>query len=326
MLNLIFKITTNTSDPILQMGGYFSRPAVHDPRYLEYQQILAPTFEQFRYAVNLWDQIAALSSLKYAFVGRVVAILKGRHCQIDGMEILVEPSAMKNNAAMLTQIANKFAKYFAITPTNHHIIVIDGNKGVALEFLTTGIDGYPNFIPPYDSPLYMTPHLGLQPTFRFLSLGYPNDDRRVPLVLGRELLGQRLSRFNPTTTDRYQKGRNYTDIQDIKLFLAYTASDLDEPYAPSDVARFLPIVRKWILYAESFGVLTSREEVNEWRRLGLPLIEADISDGLRLTPVNPAPALFIPAIYAVPGQPAGQFWNPTQPGYTISPQQPSYYR
>jgi hypothetical protein len=298
------------------------------PRYPFYDHIPYPALDHLRHAAYLWDQIAEHAQIKYAFVGRVGAVFRGNNCQICGIEILVEPSTMANNAARLTEIANNQPRFFAITQSNHHIIVIECNRGVALQFHTTGSNGYPDIIPPYDSPLRTAHRVGVRPTYRLQNLGY-RDNRQVPVMLFRVLLEQRLSRFDPYTTSRDHEAQNQRDVNDIVLYLSCTTSDGEESFTPGDVIKFLPIVRRWIPYAECFSILTSTEAVDKWRRLGLPLTEADISERLRMGPSNPMPMpVVLPAQVAGPffqsGCPTWQFSTSGQAGYIILLQQPAF--
>jgi hypothetical protein len=295
--------------------------APNKPRpYPIYEHIPEPTFEDLRHAAYLFDQIAEYSSIEYVFGGRIGAVLGGKTCQIHGIEIVLTPSAMANNEARLTAMANARSEYFAVTPLNYFIIVIKDNKGVALQFHTKGMHGYPDFIPPYhESRLRTAEHRHLQPTFQLHSLGY-SDDRQVPLLLSRVLLEQRISRFDPYTTNPDHIDQNQRDIEDIILYLTCTASDLDEEFTPHDSARLLPIVRTWIQYAELYSVLTSRDMVNEWRRLGLPLTEADISPRLRIIDH----ANLTSALTVQPTPMAWQFPVPGYPGYLVLVPQPPH--
>ena len=60
-----------------------------------------------------------------------------------------------------------------VPPSNRKLIVIDGNKGIAFRFHTTGNDGYPELILSHTNAPNPQGDLDLQPTFDRHSL----DDR-----------------------------------------------------------------------------------------------------------------------------------------------------
>lgn len=255
-------------------------------QYVRHERMYDVAKHDLMYAAHLWDQFASMKNIKYGFVGALIAVLRNRDCEIFDLEIVVEPSAMDNYAERLTEIAREYPQYFAVTPFNHHIVVVRENKGVAFQCAALGSPGYPHeFIEPYDSWLRPAEHFNLAPTFYRQSLGYAYNDRAVPIFISRLLILQRLCQFNSTqlkpNPTKEDKERNIRQIHDIKAFLIFTYDDHEPPFHNDQVPWLLPLVRQWIKFAENNFVGTSGHEVLMWQILGIPLTSQDVSALLR---------------------------------------------
>jgi hypothetical protein len=293
-----------SSDPILDPPGSTRDTAT-------YQRICNPTLDELRPALYLWDQIAERSSLKYAFVGMIDPKLRGSTCEIRGIEILVEPEALANNEALLNEIGYRHQKYFGVTSqSGHQLIVVDheGKKGIALEFHATGTDGYPRLIPPYGTRARTTEHSNQQPTYRLHRL-YPTYDRRVPLLLAREIVQQRVLRFDPF--DVSKKNQNRRDIADINRFLHCAVAD-GIHFRPDVAHVLLPRVKAWLKFADAQFCMITPEEVKLWGAVGIMLTDDDISNEVRIPNVQGQAQL--PGAWAPHGQP---YWVPV--GYQPQP-------
>ena len=240
-----------------------------------YEHIPFPTFEELRRAAHVWDQLAELHRLPYALVGSIVARLRGESLghefqyQIHTMEILVQPEALANNAAILTALKDQHPEWLGITPTNRHIVVICQNtgKGIALQFIPLGSVGYPNqFIPPYDSPFRTAAHLYLEPTYRHHCLGYLINERTVTCVPSKILLKQRLLYFNASGTGLER--RTQRDKNDIKAFIKLTAQDQDQRFQLPEL-QFLNLkVLHWVIYVRNNSDNVTPDMWTELERLG----------------------------------------------------------
>jgi hypothetical protein len=252
------------------------------PEYVRCERIYNPTKDDIRCAAHILDQIASLENIKYGYVGTFIAFLRDRPCELHDIEIVVDPSAKENYAEKWREAARKYPQYLAITPFDHHIVLVRENKGIAVQCTSLGEPGYPHeFIEPYDSRLRPPEHFNLEPTFYMQSLGYPENDRAVPVFVFRLLILQRLWRFNPNAVDQKEKERNSRDIDDIKAFLWCANDDREEPFPGDLVPTLLPLVRLWIKFAESNFVGTRVDEVLMWIRLGIPLTYQNVSNLFR---------------------------------------------
>src|SRR5215471_1523026 len=114
---------------------------------IKYEHIPCPTFEDLMRAANIWDWIARVTNLHYAFAGSFAATLMGATMQVHDIEIVLEPTATRNNFEWLTRILNHpiISPLVGVTDTNHNIVIIRENKGIAFQCSTLGTNGYPNY-------------------------------------------------------------------------------------------------------------------------------------------------------------------------------------
>src|SRR5947207_14160829 len=99
---------------------------------LQYEFIYFPTLQQLRRAVCLWDDAARLSSLKYALVGSIVAAFRvytHEEFEIKSIEILVQPTALENNAQILKDLKDLRPDILGLTTTTNELfVIVEGNK------------------------------------------------------------------------------------------------------------------------------------------------------------------------------------------------------
>jgi hypothetical protein len=247
--------------------------AAHWPQH-QYEFIFFPTLEQLRRAVCFWHDAARQFNLDYALVGSIVARLRTytyEELQINCIEILVRPTALANNAQILKDIKDRRPDILRLTNTNELVVIIEGNKLIRLHFSATGTKHYPrNFIPPIAWQTPTAEHLYLQPTYGRVCVVVDQIYYRwVPFIRCRDLLLQRLLRFNAYSTDNDQQRQNYHDITDIEVFLRCTARDQDNPFPVGVASMLLPTVNEYIEYATNNNTPCTDEAKLEWRRLGL---------------------------------------------------------
>jgi len=229
---------------------------------------------------HLWHQIACYANLQYSFVGSFVARLNTfDNFTVHELEILVDPSALANDARTLNDIMYMFPEFLTVTPSNRHIIVIRENVGIAMRFFATGTEEYPDhFVPPPDSYFHNTEHVGRDQTYRGQTLSYfpPPYDIYVPVLRFDLLLRQRLLRFDAYSTDPDVQWQNQRDVNDIKNFLRCTFVYREPSFPAATAATLLPIVRDWIRYTRILCLPITHEEVDWLRRMRIPLTDADI--------------------------------------------------
>ena len=193
--------------------------------YLPYpilSSIEDPTLEQLHYAACIWDMIAINSGLEYAFVGSIVARLRANDdnaFETNTIEILVRPATLANGAKQLVELRVRHQRYLGFTPTNQLVVIIEGNKGIALQFFANRDGCYPqHFIPPNNSAMYTGEYAGLHPTFNYIYLYgiNPSVNRYLPCIRCRWLLVQRLFRFDPDSQDANKIDQNIHDITTLK--------------------------------------------------------------------------------------------------------------
>jgi len=212
--------------------------------------------------------------IEYAFGGTFVALLRGGQVDAHDIEIIVEPGGLRQTAT----IQSNNPHVFGITEHNDHIIVVREDNtyglGVSIQFFELGTGGYPNhFIPPFGSVLRIAEHQSLQPTYYQHSLGFMDNDRKVPVLRSKDLLYQRLFRFKHDrgATQQLAQSRLKRDILDIKVFLWCSYLDHDEPFSHDIIPALTELVQSWKVFAEAnFGDIHA-EDVIPWMRLGLPL-------------------------------------------------------
>ena len=72
----------------------------------QYEHISCPSFEDLMRAAHIWDWIARVANLHYAFTGSFAARLRGATMQVHDIEIVLEHTATRNNFEWLTKIVN----------------------------------------------------------------------------------------------------------------------------------------------------------------------------------------------------------------------------
>src|SRR5947207_14004370 len=84
------------------------------------EHILCPTFQDLMRAADIWDWIARVANLRYAFVGSFAATLNGAILQVHDIEIVLEPAVTRNNFECLTRILNLpiIKPHVRVTETN----------------------------------------------------------------------------------------------------------------------------------------------------------------------------------------------------------------
>ena len=251
-------------------------------RVNQYEHIPCPTFDDLRRAADIWDWIARVANLHYAFAGSFAAALRGATMQIHDIEVVLEPTATRNNFEWLTRILNhpRIKPLVGVTETNHHIVIIGENKGVAFQCSTLGTNGYPGaFIYPSGSSFHLAQYYGQEPTIQFLQIAYPSG-RIVPVLRSRFLIAQRLYRFNPLAVE-YEERRNIRDIFEIKTLLPFATSLGEYQFDRCAVARLQHRVIEWIAYAERNFIGTTQDEINAWNALGFALTREHVSRQFR---------------------------------------------
>lgn len=258
------------------------QPILRRP-YQKYYHIPQPTTLELMSGVHIWDQIAGLANINYAFGSSVAAILNGGAHQVYELEIVVEPSATPR---VLTNVMYRFPEYLVITETGHNIVVTGRNRGIAMNFVRLGEKGYPyNFILPYDSPDRPFEHRDWEPTIRFKHLACFQPERRVPVFMTGLLLFLSLTEFYDTRVENRRAGL----INDIRVFL-YSFCELDKPFPEDQAANIQPIVKYFIRYAEGQGVFTTIDDVWQWWKWGILLAYEDVSERCRVAIAIPVPS------------------------------------
>ena len=233
-------------------------------------------------AAYIWDWIARLANLRYAFAGSFAAILKDATMQVHDIEIVLEPEVTRNNFERLTRILNfpGIKPYVKVTKSNHNMVIIRENEGVAFQFATLGTDGYPNmFIYPFDSHFPRAQHYGYEANIQYCYLKYPIG-WIVPVLRSRQLIEQRLYRFDPQDNENVKR-RNIRDIYEIKTLLRSARIQREYQFHSSVTALFQHRVIEWIAYAERNFIGTTEDEINAWNALGLSLTRENISKQFR---------------------------------------------
>jgi hypothetical protein len=192
---------------------------------------------------------------------------------VDSLEILLNFEA--NNMSCLEGFRHSL---LAVTPTQGRVIVLGEGEGVGLVLVNLGSEGFPErLIAPHgqissDALLQPTP----EPTIFFHSLP-DSGPQAIPVLRPRLLLEQRIRAFDSTLSEAVKE----QFIMEIKAF-AGRASYMDDRFTVGTVERILPHVREILRYAEMIFIATTLDEVNEWRELGVPLTEEDVSKYLRM--------------------------------------------
>jgi hypothetical protein len=161
---------------------------------------------------------------------------------------------------------------------NQAMIIVTGNIGVCVLFSSPGDPGYPaTLVVPTYSP--QTGHSDPHNNFLLKYLGC--QPAQVPVIRARLLLERRIRCFNFDATGEDQEATAKRHCAEINALLKCSTSDVDPPF-PDDVAmRLLPEIRRWIAYAKRRYVATTQQRARDWRRLGVPLTIADVSEGYR---------------------------------------------
>jgi hypothetical protein len=124
-------------------------------------------FKEILCAAVIWDQIASCKNLQYCFVGSFAVGLMGNNLVIHELDILVNPSALADNAKMLCNIMDLYHDIFSINLSNRHNIAIRRAKKpfrIAIRLFRTGREGFPEqMIPPPNSFFY---HVADRGTYR----------------------------------------------------------------------------------------------------------------------------------------------------------------
>ena len=254
----------------------------HERKFHIYEHIRDPWYNELLCAANIWDQIAYMEKLQYAFIGSFAARLNGDDFPVYELEILVDPSALADNSKRLTDIMDAYFELLTITSSNRHILVIGDKEGIglgiAMRFFQTGSPEYPEeFVPPRESYFRNADHEGQTCTYRGQALPYQYPHNRfVPVLRFHLLLRQRLLRFDPESADENIRLQSLRDVYEIRTFLRCAVRERDPPFSVEDVNKLLPIVKSWIRYTRIIGLPTSREEIGWWWRLQIPLTDQDI--------------------------------------------------
>lgn len=246
------------------------------------EHIPCPTVNDLIMAADIWDWIARVANLHYAFAGSFAAALWGATMQIHDIEIVLEPTATRNNFEWLQKILNhpRISPLVGVTETNHHIVIIRENKGIAFQCSTLGTNGYPGaFIYPPGSSFHPAQYYGYEPTIQFFQIAYPSR-RIVPVLRSRFLIEQRLYRFNPLATG-YDERRNIRDIFEIKTLLHSATRQGEYQFDRCAIARLQHRVIEWIAYAECNFIGTTEDEINAWNALGFSLTRENVSRQFR---------------------------------------------
>ena len=238
-----------------------------------------PTRFELVTGAYLWDEIARVYLIEYAFVGTVAARLweKAEDPTLHEMEILVSPDTLAINLGRQLGRALEQPQNHTILKilngTNQFAIVVDGaSRVIPLTFIAAGSDFYPNqLIPPLGQ--FRRAWHGNQPAnVAFLTLAENWGEvyrRDVPHVSFQRLLSQRLCRFEPAADDQETQVRNRRDIHDICILVRATSTQQAQPLDPQAALILRPIVQEWVNFA--FDNFISRndlmEMVQEFNRL-----------------------------------------------------------
>ena len=244
---------------------------------------LKPTLFQLRWAAALFDQLAEMYNIRYAFGGSFIARLKRRQARDHGydvfeLEIVVEPRLLENNFAFFNQIVVDMPQYMVgPTETGHWLIACGGGKGGSIRCYGLGSYHYPNTFLPIRNPDGI---LGQEAAVYRQSLGFPEpNNRNVPVLRSRLLLAQRLFAFN----DGVDYSHEHQYLYDIRAFLRDSAAAREMPFS-RDVARsLLRIVKITIRAGDLLGLLTTYDDLIGWRRLGLNVGDHHVA---RVVPVE----------------------------------------
>jgi hypothetical protein len=228
-------------------------------------------------AAWIWKEIAEREGIMYAFAGSFVAKFRAPFAgiHVKKIEIVISPTFFLHTD--IAAFSDRHKEKLAITPHGEHIIITrpTEHSGVAVHIVEAGTNGYPaDFIPPYDSPARTLQHqqLQMEPTFRCLELVGPYGEvMRVPALVSRFLLHERLLRFQRNQHDPHE---SFRDLQDIRVLLQTSAIDGDGPFAPYAIATLYPIVNDMMKHQHYNYMPMTKEELGVWQSLGFTQLRA----------------------------------------------------
>jgi len=226
-------------------------------------------------AAIIWDEIAARRQIPYYFVGNFAAHLFApahETIPIYRLEIVVDRQHM-SNPTLLDDVSRASAGRLIIDRNGDNttcwIILEPGTPQsyvIQAAFIASDGDWYPDLAAPSRTALGT-----LEYPHEFAQL--PDDQQhavpvlRCPMQLRQKLLRyERLSRNNTLKNHREMA----TDISHIRHLLRRLNAFDYPPYFQDDIVSLTEIVKAWIKFADRVGAPITREELEQWSRVGFP--------------------------------------------------------
>jgi hypothetical protein len=218
-----------------------------------------PTRFELVMAAYLWDELARVYTIEYAFVGAIAARLweKAEDPALLEMEILVSPetyaTTLEHQLRLALQQPQNQTILKTLDGTNQFAIVVDrASRVIPLTFIACGEDFYPRQLIPPMGQFRRVWHGNLPANVDFLVLADNLGEayrRFVPHVFFQHLLSQRLYRFEPAADDQETQKRNRRDIHDIGILLRATSTQQAQPFERRRALTLGPLIQQWVQYA-----------------------------------------------------------------------------
>jgi len=253
---------------------------LHRPSPETFVMIPHPTHADLLTAAYLFDQIAQKYRLPYAIIGGLSAHILGGGRQTKSLDILIAPRFSGNQyllGPLLNDLWDHNPSQLQYTQTNRHghIVVTRGNSGVPINFIdcVNNIYNFPNLVGPTQPDGRPWNHDDPEPTWEYrwtTSTNFPTPIR-LPVVLPRLLMGQRILHFGRRDATVETKTR---DVKDITAYLNALKGVENQSFTDQEAISLLPKIRQVLRFADQYW-LTDVCNIGLWGWINIPLVEGE---------------------------------------------------
>jgi len=267
-------VKTSQSDSA-QPPSPASQKSISRTSDVKIKEIANPTAAELLFAAVKFGEAARKSSLTYAIVGGVSALIFGSMRPTSQLDVLYVPNA---SGPLFDHDPSIFG--YRSSNDENPIVLIYQDEGFGIQLNLINLRdtqyGFPDLHGPILSDSSASDDSDTEPTWDYYSIRCEGkkDPVAVRVLLPRLLLQQRLLKFPTREGEKDPEERKKKDILDIATYLKALFGTLDQSFKSKEVDEFIDNAREVMRFAEKHGI-SGGLDVASWRWIMIPLVEGD---------------------------------------------------
>ena len=267
-------VKTSQSDSV-QPPSPASQKSISPTSDVKIKEIANPTVAELLFAAVKFGEAARKTSLTYAIVGGVSALIFGSMRPTSRLDVLYVPNV---SGPLFDEDPSIFG--YRSSNDENPIVLIYQDKGFGIQLnlinLRDNQYGFPDLHGPILSDSSASDESDTEQTWDYYSIRCDGkkDPVSVRVLLPRLLLQQRLLKFPTREGEKDPVKRKKKDIADIATYLNALFGSNGQSFKSKEVDEFINNAREVMRFAEKHEI-SEGLGVAKWRWIMVPLMEGD---------------------------------------------------